>query len=287
VLSLWTMARASVWVSMSLLFALFSAANADDNAVRQSGTPIQSTVYYSSPNSCGSAQVVSEARFDMSRFPGGQCFGSGVCSLTAQTQADNTVMRVTSCSAAPIQGTTQPLRVSMYSDSSCTTMNAANGYINGCYAGTTSGASHGGSTRTLCDGSGNIYQVIYNDGTCAGTPRSCTLLHTGPANTCVSSVEDPSSFQIVSCSATSTVPSICPAATRASPTTTAGPTTRPAPNLDINRDGRIDILDVAVLLDAFGLCPTGGAACPADVAVPYGRVDSYDLTALLNAMPRK
>jgi hypothetical protein len=254
---------------------------------RQSALPIQSTVYYSAQSSCSNAQVVSEARYDMTRFPGGQCFGSGACSLTAQTQADNTVMRVTSCAAAPIQGSSLPLHVSLYSDSSCTRMNAANGYINGCYPGTLNGASQGGSTRTLCDGSGNIYQVIYTDGTCAGTPKSCALLHTGPANTCVSSVEDPSSFQIVTCSASSTVPSICPAAGRAPPTTTAAPTARPAANLDINRDGKIDILDVAVLLDAYGLCPTGGAACPADVAVPYGRVDSYDLTALLNAMPRK
>ncbi len=226
-----------------------------------------------------------EVLYDMSTFPGGQCFGSGACSLTAQSQQDNTVMRVTSCLGS-LQGSSMPLRVNIFSDSSCSRMRASHGYINGCYAGTLTGLSSGGSTRTLCDAGGNIYQVKYSDGTCSGTPQSCVLLHTGPTNACVSSAEDPTAFQIGSCSAVSVAPSICPAGGRPAPATTAAPTPRPAANLDINRDGRVDILDVAVLLDAWGPCPASGA-CPADVAVPYYRVDNYDLLALMNGMPRK
>jgi len=279
------MAQAGVLVLISLLFASVFAADQQDKSARQSGLPIQSTVYYGSANSCSNVPVVMEVLFDMSTFPGGQCFGSGSCSLTAQTQADNSVTRVTSCLSSPIHSSSLPLRVNLFTDSSCTRMRSSQGYTDGCIAGTLNGLSAGGSMRNLCDSSGNVYQVVYNDGGC-GSPKSCVLLESGPANTCIISVEDPSSYQITSCSTVSSVPSICPPSGRVAPTTTAAPTARPAPNLDINRDGKIDILDVAVLLDAWGLCPFSGP-CPADLAVPYGRVDSYDLLALMNGMPRK
>lgn len=93
-------------------------------------------------------------------------------------------------------------------------------------------------------------------------------------------------WQKAKCSVpSSNLPALCyPVGGQPVPTT-APPTTRPAANYDLNRDGVVNTLDLVYLMDNFGNCPFQGE-CRADIAVPYGVVNNYDLIALYNVLPQ-
>ncbi len=244
------------------------------------------TQYFNSPNTCGSAPLVLEVLDDLTRFAGAVCSGSGQCSLTAQTQEDNTITRVTTCTTAPLQPSSLATRTNIYSDASCTNIISSFGYFNGCFPGTMSGLSRGASTRYACDSTGSTFQITYSAAGCTGTATACNRLNAGPSNSCVPYIFNAAQYQIATCSQISTnIPSICPSGGAPAPLTTPPPTTRPAANLDINRDGTINLLDVAAMMDQYGPC-VASRACTADIAVPYDVVDIYDLTLLMTALPR-
>ncbi len=231
--------------------------------------------------------MVLEVLDDLTRYGSATtCTGSGQCSLTAQTQEDNTITRVTTCVAAPLQPSSLATRTNLYSDASCTNMISSFGYQNGCFPGTTSGLSRGASTRYACDSAGNTYQIVYSGAGCTGTATTCSRLNAGPSNSCVPYLFNPAQYQIATCSRISTdIPNICPLGGAPAPLTTPVATTRPAANLDINRDGVINLLDITSLMDQYGWC-LATRACTADIAAPYDVVDIYDLTLLMTALPR-
>jgi hypothetical protein len=238
------------------------------------------------------------------------CSGSGVCSLTVFDEPDNTVMRRTTCMAGPLT-TSQfsilcfiahlfpnlltvccrlPIRTNVYQDATCSSSahRSSFGYDSGCFAGSLNGLSKAGSSRYACDAQGNTFTITYSGSECTGTALTCSRLNSGPAgDACVPYIYGINLWQKAKCTTPSTnIPALCyPIGGLPVPTTTAPPTTRPAANYDLNRDGVINTLDLVYLMDNFGPCKFG-AECRADIAVPYGVVNNYDLIALYNVLPQ-
>jgi hypothetical protein len=183
------------------------------------------------------------------------------------------------------------MHTNIYSDASCSTagFRSTYGYLNDCFVGSLSGLTRAASSRYACDAQGNTFTITYNNSGCTGFVLSCSKLNSGPAGgACVPYVYGFNLWQRAYCDRVSTnLPALCyPANGLPSPSsaTTPPPTTRPAANMDLNRDGKVDMLDVAYMMDNFGRCPATGE-CRADVAVPYGVVDNFDLVMLYNALP--
>ncbi len=253
-------------------------------------TPLRRTSFFSDARSCTNTQLVLEITDDTTKT-GGTCSASGSCSLTVANETDNTVMRRSNCLPGPMVDSSLSMRTNIYSDATCSSagFRSSYGYFNGCFVGSLNGLTRAASSRYACDASGNTFTITYAGASCSGAALSCSKLNSGPAgNACVPYVYGFNLWQRATCDRVSTdLPALCyPSGGLPAPgvATTRPATTRPAANFDLNRDGVVNTLDVVYMMDNFGRCPTTGE-CRADVAVPYGVVDNFDLVTLYNALP--
>jgi hypothetical protein len=249
---------------------------------------VQRVKYYNSSNTCedGVDFVISEVVRDFGAF-GGRCF-SGRCSLTAQTQEDNTITSLRSCQEQ-MEPAPQAFRQDLYFDAECSTsrLHTSNGYTNVCYPGTRSGLAFGQSSRFACDAQGNIFDMVFTADRCAPTSLAlCQRLNPGPANECVPDAFSMGAFSQRSfCPQPEVLPALCYPSTTSTASTTATPTTIPGLVYDVNRDGQTNLLDICAVLDQWGeyQIPSPNLAREyADIAPLFGVVDVLDLTTVTN-----
>ena len=217
---------------------------------------VQRIKYYNSSNTCdeGTDVIIQETLRDFGAF-GGRCF-PGSCSLTAQTQAENTITSLRSCEATMVAAP-QAFRHDVYfGGSNCASgqLHTSNGYSTICYPGTRSGSAFGNSSRFACDAQGNIFDLVYFAEKCVPVNLAvCRRLSEGPLNECV-----PESFsngffsQRAFCPEPESLPALCYPATTSTAATTSAPTTPPGLIYDVNRDNNVDILDIVAVLDQWG-----------------------------------
>ena len=95
-----------------------------------------------------------------------------------------------------------------------------------------------------CDANGNTVELIYLTENCdpAGL-ATCQNLNRGPLNDCVQYAYSSFAYQRAYCTQPEVLPQLCYQTTAATTATAAPETTIPGVLADVNRDGKIDILD--------------------------------------------